>query len=99
MNIVLLMKLYLWISKGRENNQEFFIAFPEKALTDYFHLNTHFNGEFEEFNSLRLQNLEILNIEYLETFKEKYNRRMKKVIITLLDYIKEYKISYKNFVR
>ena len=70
--------LFFGFKKEIDNNQEFFIALPEKALLDYFYLNNHFQEGFSELESLRLQNLETLNIKSLESYGLKYNKRIRK---------------------
>jgi len=90
------IKEELFFGFKKENNQEFFIALPEKALVDYFYLNSQFEGRYEEFDSLRLQNLEILDVDLLKSYKLHYNKRMKKVIDSLMEYINCYKKEYKK---
>jgi len=70
-----------------EHNLPFFLAAPEKALTDYLYLNLS-NFKSNDINvfteSLRLQNLEILNIQTLKNFGLLYNnKKLKKVINNL----------------
>jgi predicted transcriptional regulator of viral defense system len=89
-------ELFFGFKKEKENNQEFFIALPEKALIDYFYLNSQFEGRFKEFDSLRLQNLEILNTELLKSYKLQYNKRMRKIVDSLVEYINRYKKEYKK---
>ncbi|KKL66798.1 hypothetical protein LCGC14_2141400 [marine sediment metagenome] len=88
--------LFFGFKKETDNNQEFFIALPEKALLDYFYLNNHFQGDFSELESLRLQNLETLNIKLLESYGLKYNKRIRKIVEVLIEFVKREKGRYKR---
>lgn len=88
--------LFFGFKKEIDNNQEFFIALPEKALLDYFYLNNHFQGDFSELESLRLQNLEVLNIKLLETYGLKYNKRIRKIAEVLIEFVKKEKGKYRR---
>jgi predicted transcriptional regulator of viral defense system len=88
--------LFFGFKKEIDNNQEFFIALPEKALLDYFHLNSHFQGNFSELESLRLQNLENLDTELLETYGLKYNRRTRKITQVLIEFVKKEITRYRR---
>ena len=88
--------LFFGFKKEIDNNQEFFIALPEKALLDFFYLNNHFQGDFSELESLRLQNLEVLNIRLLETYGLRYNKRIRKVVEVLIEFVKKEKDRYRR---
>jgi len=88
--------LFFGFKKEIDNNQEFFIALPEKALLDYFYLNSYFQGSFSELESLRLQNLENLNTELLETYGLRYNKRIRKIARVLTRFARKEKASYKR---
>ena len=88
--------LFFGFKKEIDNNQEFFIALPEKALLDFFYLNNHFQGDFSELESLRLQNLEALNIKLLETYGLKYNKRIRKIAEVLIEFVKKEKGRYRR---
>jgi len=88
--------LFFGFKKEIDNNQEFFIALPEKALLDFFYLNNHFQGDFSELESLRLQNLEVLNIKLLETYGLKYNKRIRKIAEVLIEFVKKEKGRYRR---
>ena len=88
--------LFFGFKKEIDNNQEFFIALPEKALLDFFYLNNHFQGDFSELESLRLQNLEVLNIRLLETYGLKYNKRIRKIAEVLIEFVKKEKDRYRR---
>jgi predicted transcriptional regulator of viral defense system len=88
--------LFFGFKKEIDNNQEFFIALPEKALLDYFYLNHHFQGSFSELESLGLQNLENLNTELLEAYGLKYNKRIRKIVEVLIEFVKKQTTRYKS---
>jgi len=82
--------------KEMDKEQEFFIALPEKAILDYFYLNYPYTGHFSEFDSLRLQNLEIIDKKRLKVFSQKYNKRVKKIVTMLIEYIDQCLDKYKT---
>lgn len=88
--------LFFGFKKEIDKEEEFFIALPEKALLDYFYLNPHFQGNFSELKSLRLQNLEALNIKLLETYGLKYNKRIRKIAEVLIEFVKKEKGRYRR---
>ena len=88
--------LFFGFKKEIDKEEEFFIALPEKALLDYFYLNPHFQGNFSELESLRLQNLEALNIKLLETYGLKYNKRIRKIVEVLIEFVKKEKGRYRR---
>ncbi len=88
--------LFFGFKKEIDKEEEFFIALPEKALLDYFYLNPHFQGNFSELESLRLQNLEALNIKSLETYGLKYNKRIRKIAQVLIEFVKKETTRYKR---
>ena len=67
--------LFFGYRKELDLGQEFFIAMPEKALLDYFYLNAQFKGKPEGFDSLRLQNLEVVNVRRLREFGKRFDKR------------------------
>lgn len=89
-------ELFFGFKKEIDNAQEFFIALPEKALLDYFYLNNHFRGNFSELASLRLQNLEALNIKLLEDYGLKYNERIRKITRVLIEFIEKETARYRR---
>lgn len=88
--------LFFGFREELDREQKFLIALPEKAILDFFYLNTRFLGKYSEFESLRLQNLEKLDIDLLSHFSYKYNERTKKVAGSLKGFILEYKDKYKT---
>jgi predicted transcriptional regulator of viral defense system len=72
-------------------NWKITIASAEKSLLDFFYLNPYIkNGSEGEFDSLRLQNLDELNIAVIESYYGVYNKRMDRVIKGLIKYVKAY---------
>jgi len=89
-------EMFQGFKKETEKKQDFFIAAPEKALVDYFYLNSQYEGNFDEFESLRLQNLERLNPERLNLYKKVSNARVSSIIEVLIEFIKHYKKEYQK---
>lgn len=90
-------QLFFGFKKIEDMGQNAFIAQPEKALLDYFYLNSsQFKGNPEEFESMRLQNVEEIDIQKIEDFKKHYGRKMTKIIDALIKYIADYVIGYKK---
>jgi predicted transcriptional regulator of viral defense system len=71
--------------------QQFLIAEPEKALLDFFHLNSDYRGAAGEFESLRLENLEGIDTEKLIGYAAKFNRRVRGVAATLAAWARDEK--------
>jgi predicted transcriptional regulator of viral defense system len=88
--------LFFGFRREKDKGQEVFVAFAEKALLDYFYLNASFVGQIEEFDSLRLQNLESLDNRRLILYSEKYNQRVKQVAKKLSEYKVKNKDKYKK---
>lgn len=72
--------LFIGMKKETINDQNIFIALPEKVLADYFYYKPHFKNDFSYFDSLHLQNYEVLNIKRLHDYRKKYNKRTSKII-------------------
>jgi len=79
-----------------DNEQPFFIALPEKALLDYFYLSKKLRGVDKEFESLRLQNLEIVNIKRLNEFKSRYGSRTREIANSFISFVRQYKKEYRD---
>ena len=88
--------LFFGFKKRTYWNQKIFTACPEKALLDYFYLNTNCEGEFSYFESMRLQNLEILDVDLLNSYKNRYNTRVKTIVKRLIEYTAFLKDNYKR---
>jgi len=87
--------LFFGVKEEVDKDREFFIALPEKALLDYFYFNHQFRGRFSEFESLRLQNLEIIDKKRLSAYSLGYNKRIKEIARNLICYINQYEEKYR----
>ncbi len=74
------------------NKQVSFIAFPEKALLDFFYLKG-LRYDFAYFDEMRLQGLEDININKLMEFAERFNTPG---ILKTAKLIKEYALKQKR---
>lgn len=72
-----------------------FMAFPEKALVDYFYYDTTAEPDEAYLDSLRLQNLETLDHQRLREFHKLSNRRVRRLINALLAYMQADTERYK----
>lgn len=88
--------LFFGYKRYLENGQPYFIASPEKVFLDYFYLSKGFSGNFEEFESMRFQNLEIINVKKLKSFSFNYNKKTKEILTSFLEFIKQDKKKYKT---
>jgi predicted transcriptional regulator of viral defense system len=82
--------LFFGFNKVTLSDGSFFIASPEKTLCDYFYFTPAAlprRDWLEE--SMRLQNIEDLNINLLSSYRGKYDKRTAAVIDVLIDYVKE----------
>lgn len=87
--------LFFGFDKKTEENQDYFIASPEKALLDFFYFNSGYQGKFGEFKSLRLQNLEKLNKERIIEYSDKFTKRVKQIGDNLIRYCEREEEKYK----
>lgn len=87
--------IFFGFTKATDSGQDFFIAQPEKALLDFFYFHKSLQGKPAEFESLRLQNLDTLDMGKMsdlgEKFTEKVNRVTKAFIDFALQETKEYR--------
>jgi len=81
--------LFWGYTAHQDLGQDFFMADPEKALLDFFHLNSRYQGEPGEFASLRLQNLEGIDQGKLTIYAEIFNRRVRRIAAALADWKRE----------
>lgn len=87
--------LFFGFIKETEKGQDYFIALPEKALLDFFYFNSDYQGKFDEFESLRLQNLDKLNKEKIFKYSSKFTKRVKYIGNELVDYCEIQEKKYK----
>jgi predicted transcriptional regulator of viral defense system len=88
---------FLGYNTHEDGEQKVFIASPEKALLDYFYFNQpKFNGHQEEFEAMRFQNLDQLNHESLNSYKNMYGPKMHRIIEGFIIYMQDIKQNYKR---
>lgn len=80
----------------RKGDHNIFIAAPEKALVDYFYYYSGKGADAEYFESLRLQNLDRLDLHDINSYKGVYNKRVDKVITAFSAYCKDYERRFRS---
>jgi len=88
--------VFFGFTKLASNNQDFFIALPEKAVLDFFYLRQDVLGSPGEFEAFRFQNLEILNLKRFQEFSRAYPGRVKKAGRAFIDFVKKETKAYKR---
>ena len=86
--------LFSGFTKAESEDQEFYIALPEKAILDFFYLREDIHGDPGQFESFRFQNLEILKLKRFQEFLKDYPRRVKKAGRAFVDFAKEEAKAY-----
>jgi hypothetical protein len=87
--------LFFGYRKDIEDSQPYFVALPEKALLDFFYFTKNPEGDFDEFDSFRFQNLEILNTKKIDFFSLRYNKKVRAMALAFIKFIKQNKRMYK----
>lgn len=88
--------LFFGFDKISSNSQDFFIAFPEKAILDFFYFREDIRGNPGEFEAFRFQNCEILDLKRFREFSGKYPHRVKKAAQSFIDFIRQEISAYKR---
>jgi predicted transcriptional regulator of viral defense system len=88
--------LFSGFTKKVDNGQDYFIAYPEKALLDFFYFHKDLKGLQGEFESFRFQNLEILNMKRFNELRRKYNRKTNSIAQSFMKFIRLEKKAYKT---
>lgn len=88
--------LFFGFTKVTDQGQDYFIAYPEKAILDFFYYHQDMDGSEDEFESYRFQNLEILNLKRFDEFRREYNRKTNDIALSFIDFIKLGKKRYKT---
>lgn len=88
--------LFFGFTKATEEGQNYFIAYPEKALLDFFYFHQDMDGRESEFESYRFQNLESLNLKRFNEFKAKFNKKTNDIARSFAGFIKSGKKRYKT---
>ncbi|MCX5698267.1 MAG: hypothetical protein NTX01_01010 [Candidatus Omnitrophica bacterium] len=87
--------LFGGFTKSVDNGQSYFIAYPEKALLDFFYFHRELKGAKGEFESYRFQNLEILNFRRFDKLKTNYNKKTNTIARSFIKFCKLEKKRYK----
>ncbi len=88
--------LFFGFTKATEQGQDYFIAYPEKAILDFFYFHQDMDGKESEFESFRFQNLESLNLKRFNEFRRKYNKKTNDIARSFTGFIKLWKKRYKT---
>jgi len=88
--------LFFGFTKATDEGQNYFIAYPEKAILDFFYFHQDMNGSEGEFESYRFQNLESLNLKRFNEFRVKYNKKTNDIARSFAGFIKSGKKRYKT---
>lgn len=88
--------LFFGFNKAASDNQDFFIALPEKAILDFFYFREDVKGVFGEFEAFRFQNLEVLKLKRFHEFSLAYPRRVKIVSRAFIDFVKQEAHAYET---
>ena len=88
--------LFFGFTKATDQGQGHFIAYPEKAILDFFYFHQNMDGSEEEFESYRFQNLEILNLKRFDEFRREYNKKTNDIARSFIGFIKLEKKRYKT---
>jgi predicted transcriptional regulator of viral defense system len=88
--------LFSGFTKVAANNQDFFIALPEKAILDFFYLREDVLGASGEFEAFRFQNLEILKLKRFQELSRVYPSRVRKAGRAFIDFVKQEAVAYET---
>lgn len=86
--------LFFGFTKVASDNQEFFIALPEKAILDFLYFQEYIKGEFKEFEAFRFQNLDILKLKRFHEFSQVYPSRVRKAGRSFVNFVKQEARAY-----
>ena len=78
-----------------ESGENYLIAYPEKALLDFFYFHQDLKGVEGEFESYRFQNLEILNFKRFNELRLRYNKKTNNIARSFIKFCKLEKKRYK----
>lgn len=87
-------RLFFGFTRASFNNQDFFIALPEKAVLDFFYFREQVKGAPGEFEAFRFQNTEILKLKRFREFSREYPGRVRKAARSFIDFVKQEKKAY-----
>ena len=80
--------LFFGFTKATEQGQSYFIAYPEKALLDFFYFHQEMEGSAKEFESYRFQNFGSLNLKRFDEFRKKFNKKTGDIARSFISFIK-----------
>ncbi|MFH0791354.1 MAG: hypothetical protein V2A64_06965 [Candidatus Omnitrophota bacterium] len=86
--------LFFGFTKASANNQDYFIALPEKGILDFFYFREHIHGAAGEFEAFRFQNLDILKLKRFYEFSRVYPVRVRKASRSFIDFVKQETRAY-----
>ncbi len=87
--------LFFGFIKKTEAGSSYFIAYPEKALLDFFYLNRYkIKNHNEAFELYRFQNLNALNLKRFDTFRLMYDSRTNTIARNFIVYARSQKKRY-----
>lgn len=90
-------ELFFGFIKKVDAGYSYFIAYPEKALLDFFYLNRFKAAKDKEsFDSYRFQNLESLNLKRFNDFRVKYDKKTNSIAKSFAEYVRREKEKYKQ---
>jgi predicted transcriptional regulator of viral defense system len=88
--------LFFGFTKTIEQGENYFIAYPEKAILDFFYFHQNMNGSKGEFESYRFQNLGSLNLKRFDEFRRRYNKKTNDIARSFINFIKSAKKEHKT---
>ncbi len=88
--------IFCGFTKMVDNGQDYFIAFPEKALLDFFYFHQDLEGTEGEFESYRFQNLEILNFRRFDELRLNYNKKTNSIARSFVQFSRLERKRYKT---
>ena len=88
--------LFFGFTKVIEQGQDYFIAYPEKAILDFFYFHQDMDGSESVFESYRFQNLESLNLKRFDEFRSRYNKKTNNIAQLFTGFIKSAKKGHKT---
>ncbi|MDI6758490.1 MAG: hypothetical protein QMD94_02280 [Candidatus Omnitrophota bacterium] len=87
--------LFFGFTKTTDQGQDYFIAYPEKAILDFFYFHQDMDAKEAGFEAYRFQNLERLNLKRFNEFRRRYNKRTNDIARLFTDFIKSGKKRHK----
>mgnify|MGYP001570412526 CR=1 FL=1 len=83
-------------TKMVDSGENYFIAYPEKALLDFFYFHQDLKGVESEFESYRFQNSEILNFKRFNELRLRYNKKTNNIARSFMKFSRLEKKRYKT---